>query len=416
MSMISEKYAEAAVIGGMVTFPQETEKAFTLLTVDMFANEFCKSVFGACEKLHMQGKRYDVITILAEIGSTPENKKSIVEAAKLFPHASGFEDYCGIVFENWRKRELISAAYQVANSEGTVKEMLNELQNIVDRQAELSKAMTDSSSLDFKAAIMRYMDFLLKPDNSIKTGWKHFDDKLGGFQRKGFYVISARSGMGKTDYALNLACVMALRYRVGYMSMEMSAEQLLERVASRAGMIDSKLLLQKDSQAVGRATEALGRIMDKTQLVTDYKQRLTVNELEAKIVRNQFDVVFVDHIGLMGHKEFKSKWEGIADTSQRLKELAMKHNMVIIALVQEQRGAEGGKSSMSALKGSDNITNDADGIFQIKSELPEKFLSGDECIPSTVTITKNRHSGTGQIQYSWQPQYHRWTAVDTSYQ
>ena len=102
-------------------------------------------------------------------------------------------------------------------------------------------------------------------------------------------------------------------------------------------MIDSKLLMQKDSDAVGRATEALGRIMDKTQLVTDYKQRLTVNELEAKIIRNQFDVVFVDHIGLMGHKEFKSKWEGIADTSQRLKELAMKHN-IIIALVQEQRG------------------------------------------------------------------------------
>ena len=50
--------------------------------------------------------------------------------------------------------------------------------------------------------------------------------------------------------------------------------------------------------------------MDKTQLVTDYKQRLTVNELEAKIIRNQFDVVFVDHIGLMGHKEFKSKWGG----------------------------------------------------------------------------------------------------------
>ena len=64
----------------------------------MFANEFCKSVFGACEKLNMQGKRYDVITVLTEIGSTPENKKSIVEAAKLFPHASGFEDYCGIVF------------------------------------------------------------------------------------------------------------------------------------------------------------------------------------------------------------------------------------------------------------------------------------------------------------------------------
>ena len=49
----------------------------------------------------------------------------------------------------------------------------------------------------------------------------------------------------------------------------------------------------------------------------------------------------------------------------------MKHNIVIIALVQEQRGAEGSKSSMSSLKGSDNITNDADGIFQIKSELPE---------------------------------------------
>ena len=55
------------------------------------------------------------------------------------------------------------------------------LQSIVDRQSELSKAMKDSSSLDFKAAIMRYMDFLLKPDNSIKTGWKHLDDKLGGF-------------------------------------------------------------------------------------------------------------------------------------------------------------------------------------------------------------------------------------------
>ena len=196
-------------------------------------------------------------------------------------------------------------------------------------------------------------------------------------------------------------------------SMEMPSDQLMERVASRLAHVDSSVLRDKkpSPDQMEAVTKALSWAKEKTQLTIDEQTRITVEDVENKILRHNADVIFIDHVGLMQHVQRKNLWESIADTSQRLKELAKKHNVVIIALVQENRAANKAADSTS-LKGSDNLTNDADGILQMRSDPPKEFITGDRWIDAEVHITKNRHGGCGILKYYWWPQYHDWRQLD----
>lgn len=408
--------AEKSVVGGIIAFPNEpeiTKIVFDLLTPEMFENEWLSNAFAACLEITREGKAPDVVLVGDRIGG--EQKCYLAACVEAMPTLAGFKDYCAIVLEDWRKREIQKDLQELAFESLPTKLAMERLENLLARQQAIERGLNDSTSVDFWGAVMRYMDELMRPNTAIRTGWAAFDRYTGGLQRKGFYVISARSGMGKTDFALAMATNMSLRYRVSYYTMEMPVEQLTERMISRLARVDANKLRDKnvDPADMERISAAVMARKEKTRIVIDEKQRMSVAELEAKIIRQRPDVVFVDHVGLMKHVERKQLWESVADTSQRLKELAMKYSIAVVALVQENRNGDQGKPRMGNLKGSDNLTNDADGILQMHINDHPDFVSGDAWIDAEVYVTKHRHGGTGRVIFHWQPQYHDWRPVDT---
>jgi len=404
------------VIGGIIAFPDECDEAFRLLTPEMFSNSWTAKVFSVCKELHQTGSEPDIVMVESRVGQ--EHRAKLTKCVAMMPSHSGFADYCAAVLENWRRRELAKELQQLAMESFPAGQTVEAMERILARQRAIDQGLSDRTAVDFWAAVMRYMDQLIRPNTAIQSGWRDFDLRTGGLQRKGFYIISARSGMGKTDFALAMATNIASRRRVTYCSMEMPVEQLMERVASRMAHVNSDTLRDHSltPEDLRRVTGALGRIQEETKLTIDEQRRLSVEQLENKVIRQRPEVLFIDHVGLMEHdRTRKNLWEAIAATSQRLKELAGRHNIVVVALVQEGRGAVNGKVSNVNLKGSDNLTNDADGIFQISAEHPENPLRGEMWLDTEIHVTKNRHGGTGKLIFHWQPQYHSWTPVEQRY-
>lgn len=407
--------AEISVVGGIIAFPGEaeiTKTAYELLRPEMFANEWLSNAFAACVEIVREGKTPDIVLVENRIGK--ENRNYLKTCVEIVPTLAGFKDYCAIVLEDWRKRTLQKRLQELALAALPAKTVMDDLENILAEQQAIEQGLNDSTSVEFWGAVMRYMDMLVTPSNTIKTGWSTFDTYMGGLQRQGMYILSGRSGMGKTDFALAIALNISLRHRVSYFSMEMPVEQLMERVISRLARVEANRLRDKSvtPEEMKRISDAVTMRKSKTQIVIDEKQRMSVQDLESKIIRQRPDVVFIDHIGLMKHADKKQLWEAVADTSQRLKELAMKHKIVIVALAQENRNGDQGKPRMGNLKGSDNLTNDADGILQMHIPDHADFISGDAWIDAEIHVTKNRHGGTGKLLYCWQPQYHDWRPVE----
>lgn len=415
--MVRATEAEKSVIGGIIAFPTEpdvTKIAYELLRPEMFANEWMSNTFAACLEIVSEGKVPDAVLIENKIGK--ENRVYMVKCVQLVPTLAGFKDYCAVVFEDWRKRTIAAKLQELIFESPPAKVAMQQLDAVLSEQRAIERGLNDGTSLEFWDAVMRYMNDLMTPSKAIKTGWTPFDAYTGGLQRQSMYIISGRSGMGKTDFALAMALNISLRCRVSYFSMEMPVEQLMERVISRIARVESNRLRDKDvsPEEFKRISEAVTMRKDKAKITIDEKQRMSIMELEAKIIRQRPDVVFIDHVGLMKHADKKQLWEAVADTSQRLKELAMKHKIVIIALVQENRNADQGKPKMGNLKGSDNLTNDADGIFQMHIPEHDDFVNGQAWIDAEIHVTKNRHGGTGRITFHWQPQYHDWRSIEKS--
>lgn len=415
IDMMKATDAEISVVGGIIAFPQEAETtkiAYELLRPEMFGNEWMANTFSACMEIVREGKTPDVVLLEGKIGK--ENRHTLLRCAQFVPTLSGFKDYCSVVLEDWRRRTIQEKLQELTFTNPPAKIVMEQLEGILSEQRAIEQGLSDNTSIEFWGAVMRYMDSLMSPNTAVKTGWFAFDTYMGGLEKKGMYILSGRSGMGKTDFALAMALNISLRYRVSYFSMEMPVEQLMERVLSRLARVEANKLRDKSvsPEEMKRISDAVDARKNKTQIIIDEKQRMSVQELEAKILRQRPDVVFVDHVGLMKHADKRQLWEAVSDTSQRLKELAMKHKIVIVALAQENRNGDQGKPRMGNLKGSDNLTNDADGILQMHVPEHADFISGDAWIDTEIHVTKNRHGGTGKLLFCWQPQYHDWRPTE----
>ena len=398
-------FAEISVVGCIIMDAERCSGAFDLLTPEMFENDWLSEAFRTCQSLHSRGKQVDIATIEGEMGR--EHRYALVQCAQQTPSLDGFDDYCAAVMERWRVRELQAESFRLTQCQ-TSREWAEQARTMLARQEAIENGLQSSTATDFWGSVMSFVDSLVRPSASLKSGMGNFDRVTGGLQRKGFYIIAGRSGMGKTDFSLVLALNMSSKYRVTYCSMEMGKESLMARIASRVAQVDSGKIRDHslDPEEMQRITEGLSQMRSSTRLVIDEQQGITVEELENKILRQSPDVIFVDHIGLMSHPRRKNVWEGVAETSKRLKQLAMKHNIVVVGLAQETREANGG------IKGSDNLVNDADGIFLMKSEPPKTFITGSGWIDAEVVVRKLRDGARGSLKYHWRPQYHEWRAVE----
>lgn len=389
------------------------EYASTRLSGKMFSSQELGLVFSAMLKLRRAGKHVDIVTLLEVLGNA--YKTTLVVCAETVPSLSAFENYVDSVLDGWRVRTMQELAARIAYDEMSADEMLAALAAEVRRQYGIVQAVRESTEKDFTQAMMAAYAQIMQKDTSLKTGLAQFDAMLGGFQRGCLYFIAARPGKGKTDFALQLAVTLAKQNSVSFQSMEMTTEQLMHRVLSRALAINSVRIRDRDLDEKDFAKlDIAARCMKDLHIVFDDAPALTMEDVLEKAERRKPDVMFLDYLGMMRGDARKAQWEQTQDITHALKALAKKQNMAVIALVQLNREVDkrSGKPTLADLRGGGSVEADADGVLFMNPDKTQELLSGDDGVDCGVIVAKNRYGGCGELPFYWQPQYHRYSPIE----
>ncbi len=418
--------AEEAVLGSLLIDPEALFRVLSFLKPDDFYIVRNGWIYEAILSLHERRQPVDFVTICDELEGRGQLEEvggsayisSLINAVPTAIHA---EAYGRIVERTALRRRLIGAASQIASM---AYEEDRDVAEVIDQsEAALFSVSQQSVGRDLvpiSQILVEYYDriaYLYEHRGEplgIPTGFVDLDRLLGGLQRSDLIIMAARPGVGKTSLMLTIALTAARKYkqRVAIFSLEMSSEQLVQRLVSQETGIDSQRLrmgeLQEDewpkfAAASGRLSDAM-LFIDDTPGISALQLRTKARRLHAE---HGLDMIMVDYLQLMsGDFRSENRVQEISYISRALKGLARELNVPLVAASQLSRAVEqrhDKRPILSDLRESGSIEQDADAVmFIYRDELynPETELKNI----ADIILAKHRHGPTGTIQLFFRKQ------------
>jgi replicative DNA helicase len=412
--------AEEAVLGSLLIDPEAIFRVSSFLKPDDFYIVKNGWVYDTILGLHERRQPADFVTVCDEL----ENRTQLEEVGgaayissliNTVPTAVHVEAYGHIVERTALRRRLISVASQIA---GFAYEEDQNVDEVIDRSESvlfsISQRRAVRDLVPIKQVLADYYDriaYLYEHRGEplgIPTGFIDLDRLLGGLQRSDVIIVAARPGVGKTSLLLAMALTATRKFKqkAAIFSLEMSNEQLVQRLMSSETGIDSQRLRSGDLQETDwpRFAEAAARLSD-TMLFVDDTPGLSALQLRTKARRLHaeygLDLIMVDYLQLMsGDFRAENRVQEISYISRAIKGLARELNVPVIAASQLSRAVEqrhDKKPILSDLRESGSIEQDADVVM---------FIYRDEMYnPDTemkniadIIIAKHRHGPTGTVQ------------------
>jgi replicative DNA helicase len=413
--------AEQAVLGSLLIDPDAVIKVASFLKAEDFYQEKNGWIFQAILDLHERREPADFVTVtdelerrrqLAEVGGSPY----VLDLINAVPTAIHVEHYAHIVERTSVLRKLIRAAGQIAQL--AYDETTEDVQEVVDRAEQIVFGVAENRAQRDLTAVRTIMpdvvdriDFLYHHRGEIlgvPTGFKLLDRVLGGLQKSDLIILAARPGVGKTSLAVSIAQNAARKYgkRVALFSLEMSNEQLVQRMLAAETGIDSQRLRLGDIHGEDewhRLMEAAGALSE-THIFIDDTPAVTAMELRTKARRlyaeHDLDMIVVDYLQLMsGGGRNENRVQEISNISRGLKGLARELNLPVLALSQLSRAVESRQDKrpiLSDLRDSGSIEQDADVVLFIYRE--EMYVEETERQNiADVIVSKHRNGPTGTV-------------------
>lgn len=332
------------------------------------------------------------------------------------PTAIHVEHYARIVERTSVLRKLIRAAGQIAQI--AYEETTEDIGEVIDRAEQVIFSVAERRAQRDLVAVRSLMgdvvdriDFLYHHRGEIlgvPTGFKLLDKMLGGLQRSDLIILAARPGVGKTSMAISLAQNAARKYgkRVAVFSLEMSNEQLVQRMLSAETGIDSQRLRLGEIQGEEewhKLMEAAGALSDAPIFIDD-TPAVSAMELRTKARRlyaeHDLDLIVVDYLQLMqGDRRSENRVQEISAISRGLKGLARELNVPVLALSQLSRAVETRQDKrpiLSDLRESGSIEQDADVVLFIYREEMYNEETEKQNI-ADVIVAKHRNGPTGSV-------------------
>jgi replicative DNA helicase len=411
--------AEEAVLGSLLIDPDAVIKIASFLEADDFYREKNGWIYQAILDLHERREPADFVTlvdelerrnILQEVGGAAY----ITSLINGVPSAVYVEHYARIVERTATLRRLIDAAGNIA---AIAYEEADDVDEVVDRAEQLIFNVSERRvRRDLQPVrmvmhdVVDRIDFLHRHQGQIlgvPTGFTQLDRLLGGFQKSDLVILAARPSVGKTSLALNFALNAARRYRkvVAFFSLEMSAEQLVQRLLSTETGIDQQRLRRGEIEdhEWDMLMAAAGELSS-TMLFIDDTPAISALELRTKARRLQaehgLDLLIVDYLQLMrGDSKGENRVQEISYISRSLKSLARELEAPLIALSQLSRAVESRtdhKPILSDLRESGSIEQDADIVMFIYREDMVKESSEKKNI-ADIIVAKHRNGPTDSV-------------------
>ncbi len=377
--------AEESVLGAMLLDKDAVIAVAEFLLPEDFYDERLKAIYEACLDLYENRTPIDVLTVterlkkrktLKNIGSS----SFLADLANKVPTAAHVEHYGRIVKDTATKRALMSAAGRLVESSMDEGITASELMDSAESQIfSLSQKNSSKSFTAVKTALAESFDRLDELHKQgegmrgVPTGFADLDNALAGMQKSNLLILAARPGVGKTSLATNIAQYVAVNLKrpVGFFSLEMSKEELVDRLLVGQADIDAwKLKTGKlDEEDFTKLSNAMGELAE-APLYIDDTPALSVLEMRTKArrlqVENGLDFLVVDYMQLARSRNLENRVQEVSEISQGLKNLARELKIPVMVLSQLSRAVEtrgGKKPQLSDLRESGSIEQDADVVM-----------------------------------------------------
>lgn len=427
--------AEQSVIGSMIMDREAITVASEIISGDDFYGRQYGVVFDTMVELNDEGKPVDLVTLqdrLKEKDVPPEvsSLEFVRDLVTAVPTSANIKFYANIVAEKSTLRKLIRLNEEIANTCYAGKENLETiLEDTEKRIFELVQKRNTGEFVPIRQVVMNAMDKIEKASKSngnvtgIATGFIDLDYRTAGMQPSDLILVAARPSMGKTAFVLNIAQHVAfkLNYTAAIFSLEMSKEQLVNRLFSLESRVDSQHLRTGNlSDAEWEKLIESAGVIGKSNLIIDDTPGISISELRSKCrkykLEHDLKIIIIDYLQLMSGsgRGSDSRQQEISDISRSLKALARELNVPVVALSQLSRAVEqrpDHRPMLSDLRESGAIEQDADVVMFIYRD---DYYNKDTDMKNIaeINIAKQRNGPIGTINLVWLPQYTKFANME----
>ena len=426
--------AEQAVIGSMLIDPRCIAEVVKKLRAEEFYVRANRDVYETILAMFSYGQTVDPVTVIDQMkvrGVYDENVPGyLAEIMRVTPTSANAMEYVQII----KDRALLRAISTVADEINTmVYEGSGAAEDVLEAaEAKLHAVREDRGSgglKEIRHVMQNVFDAMSEAAASgsripgLSTGLPDLDDLILGLNKSELVIIAARPGMGKTSIALNIALNVAMtqRKKVAVFSLEMSREQLVTRLLSRAALVPSQnLFTGRLTDQQWRDVSAAANTLSACDILIDDNSTLTVADMNAqcRTIRG-LDLVVIDYLQLMssaGGRGFshESRTQAVSDISRMMKVMAKQLGVPVICLSQLNRAAEARQDKrplLSDLRESGSIEQDADVVIGLYRE----GYNNRECENPNLAeaiVLKNRKGQTGTVNLTWVPEYTSFYSVE----
>ena len=417
--------AEKAVLGSAFLSKTALQKICDELSSESFYSEANRLIFETLQELNDSSSAIDITILTSKLNdkkilSRVGNAEYLSELLDSVPSASNVEYYINIVKEKMVARKMIETATEIANDAYTysdsIYDVLDNAEMKMLRIGNMRKVTEFQRIQDVAFREQANLEKLAEQGSEITglaTGFSDFDKLTAGLQPNQFIIIAARPAMGKTAFALNLATYAAMHSSssVALFNLEMSAEQLANRILQSLGQINgSKMRTGRlEHNDWKRLNEAISKLSD-TNLYLDDTPGITIGEIRSKCRRlanseKGLGLVLIDYLQLITGpaKSAGNRQQEVSEISRSLKTMALELGVPVIALAQLSRAVESREDKrpiMSDLRESGSIEQDADIVsFLYRDDYYNKEARRDDNASITeLIIGKNRSGPTTTIE------------------
>ncbi len=420
--------AEQSVIGAMIMDKDAIVAAAEIITEEDFYSKQCGTLFEAMVELNDEGKPVDSVTLqdrLREKDVPPEvsSLEFIRDLLNTLPTSAHIKHYANIVAEKAMLRRLIKLNEEIANVCYAGKDSLeNILEDTEKRVFNLVQRRNTDSFVPIRQIVMNAMDQIEKASKNkgnvtgIATGFIDLDYRTAGMQPSDLVLIAARPSMGKTAFVLNIAQHVAfkLEQTVAIFSLEMSKEQLVNRLFSLESKVDAQKLRTGNlsDNDWEKLIETAG-VIGKSNLIIDDTPGITIGEMRSKCRKYKLEyglkMIIIDYLQLMSGSGGRndSRQQEISDISRSLKALARELSVPVLALSQLSRAVEqrpDHRPMLSDLRESGAIEQDADVVMFIYRDDYYNKDTEKKGI-AEIIVAKQRNGPIGTTELVWLPEY-----------
>lgn len=427
--------AEQAVIGSMLTDKEAVSSSIEVLKEEDFYREDNRLIYSAMLNLYNRAEPIDLITVKSELETMGKFEQVggfeyLTDLPEKVPTTANAEKYIKIVEEKSTLRNLIRTANEIIDlgydpsenvediMEGAEKKIFNILQDKNQKGYVPIKDILVDSFTQLEELYNRKQHI-----TGVPTGFADLDYKTAGLHGSELILIAARPAMGKSAFALNIAANAALNANtpVAIFSLEMSKEQMVNRILCSEAMVDSNKVRtgKLEDEDWAKLASKIGPLSE-TGIFIDDTPGISITEIRAKCrklkLEKNIGLVVIDYLQLIqgSNRRNGSREQEIAEISRSLKILAKELNVPVIALSQLSRAVEqrpDHKPMMSDLRESGSIEQDADIVMFLYRE--------DYYNPDTerkniaeVIIGKNRSGSTGSVDLGWLGSYTKFVNLE----